>query len=154
MEAGCADAAFEKEAKVVDVKIIHSTVTGTNDVSTAVMNLVGKVGVIYIPNDNTAISAFESIVKITNKYKMAVFTADPESVTRGALGCIAHNQYNLGKKTGELIIQYLIDHKSIEQLGIQKPDRIELTLNLKTASSIGIPLPQDLVRKATFLIKE
>ncbi len=145
---------FEKEANSMGLTVIRSTVANTNDVSTAVANFAGKTNVIYIPNDNTVISAFESVITVANRYKMAVFTADPESVARGALGSVAYNQYDIGRKTGELIVEYLIDHKPISEIGVQKPKKIELVLNLKTAKALGISLPSDLVRKATFTIHD
>ncbi|MBX9977230.1 MAG: ABC transporter substrate-binding protein [Alphaproteobacteria bacterium] len=144
---------FEEEAANHTIKIIRSTVTGTNDVSAATMNLVGKVDVIYIPNDNTVISAFDSVIHVTNKNNIPVFTADTDSVTRGAIGAIAHNQYSIGQKTAEMILKHIKDYAPISTLGIQKPDTIELTLNQKVASLLGITLPKDLVGKAKYIVK-
>lgn len=145
---------FEKEAETLGIKILRATVTGTNSVTTAVSNLVGKVKAIYIPNDNTVIAAFESVLKVTHKYKIAVFTADPESVHKGALASIAHNQYAIGRKTGEMVVQYIKGEKSIEALGVQHALKADLTLNLKTAEIIGVDIPEDTLHNVNYLVKE
>jgi putative ABC transport system substrate-binding protein len=145
---------FERDANSMGISVIRVTVATTNDVGAATMNCVGKADVIYIPNDNTVISAFESVINIAHRHKIAVFTADPESVTRGALGCIAYNQYDIGRKTGEMIVKHIIEHTPLDQLGVKHPDKMEMILNLKTAASLGLTIPQALIQAATFTIHD
>eukprot|EP01037_Dinobryon_pediforme_P015593 gene15593-15740_t len=51
----------------------------TTEVSTAAKSLVNKVDAIYIPNDNTLISALDAVLKVSQEHKIPVFSSDPES---------------------------------------------------------------------------
>lgn len=135
---------FEHEAKKQGFLVTHATVMGTNNVGTSTSHLIGKVDAIYIPNDNTVISAFDSVIAITQRYKVPVFTADPDSVKKGALASIAYNQYEIGTKTGDMILDLLQNHTSPHELGIQTPSRIETAVNIDTARHLTVSIPKDL----------
>ncbi len=144
---------FEAEAKKNDLTIIRATISSTNDVSSATNSLIGKVDAIYIPNDNTTISALESVLKITNNNKLPVFTADPQSVSRGAIASISHNQYDLGRQTGLLAMSYLSGEHAISVMGVQTPKNIELVINLKVAHTFGIELDDNLLKRSTYTLR-
>jgi len=144
---------FTEEAASQGFKVIESTISSTNDVNAATASLVGKVDAIYLPNDNTVISALESVLKLASKNSMPVFTADPQSVSRGALACIAHNQYEMGKQTGMMAVAYLKGEYSLSQMGVQRPKIVELVINLKSAQSLGITPSKALLKRATYTIQ-
>ena len=135
---------FEAEAKKQGLQIIHATVMGTNNVGTSASHLIGRVDALYIPNDNTVISAFDSVIALTQRHKLPVFTADPDSVKKGALASVAYNQYEIGTKTGDMVIELLHHHKSPEELGIQTPQTVETAVNLDTARHLTVSIPKEL----------
>lgn len=144
---------FEAEGKNHGFIIIRSTISSTNDVSAATNSLMGKVDAIYIPNDNTTISALESVLKITNKNNIPVFTADPQSVSRGAIASISHNQYEIGRQTGLMALSYLTGEHAISALGVQTPQNVELVINIKAARTLGIEFDDNLMKRSTYTIR-
>jgi len=97
--------AFEDEAHTY--KILKAPAVKTVDVLESGKKLAPQVDLLYIPNDNTVVSAIEAVVQVANQANIPVFTSDPESLERGATAALAHDQYDIGVKTGELIVRIL-----------------------------------------------
>lgn len=146
-------AIFIKKAKAAGIRVIEVSVNSTNNVPAGLASLIDKVDALYLPNDNTVVSAFDGIVTVANNNKLPIFASDPQSVARGALACIAYDQYAVGLKTGELIVDHLQKNIPLYKLGIQKPAQTEMILNLKAAKTLGIQIPKALMDKANFIIK-
>lgn len=145
---------FEKAALDLGMRIHKATASSTNNVGSATQSLIAKgVRAIYIPNDNTVISALESVLHATTITKTPIITADPESVQRGALASIAHDQYEIGRETGRMILEFLKEGKPLKQLGVRTPKETVLSLNLDLARQSNITIPEGLAKKAKFLVK-
>jgi hypothetical protein len=64
-------------------EVIEATVSKSSDVYQATKSLVGRVDAVFIPTDNTVVSALESAVKVCTQTQLALFCADVDSVKRG-----------------------------------------------------------------------
>ena len=102
----------EAEIKASGGKIILSAAASTVAVNQATTYLIDKVDAIYLPNDNTVISALTSVLKITQEHKIPVFSSDPESVERGCTAAVASDQYAIGTQAGKMIIRLLNGEKT------------------------------------------
>ncbi|MBY0281499.1 MAG: ABC transporter substrate-binding protein [Alphaproteobacteria bacterium] len=135
----------------LNISVVRVTAPTTRDVSTATKSLVGKVDAIYIPDDNTCISALDAVLKISQEHKIPVFSADPESVERGCLATLAPNQYEIGRQAGKMIIAVL-QGKSVEKIPLEKASALTLVLNQESARHLGITFPQNILTKANKII--
>jgi len=138
---------LDKVCTAQGIRLLSSTVSSTTDVVTATRALVGRVEAIYVPNDNTVVSALMSLLQITQEHKIPVFSADPESVGRGCLASLSHNQYQLGRQTGEMVLRYL-KGTPLKDLSPAYGKVTELALNPKVAQTLGITIPEELTQKA------
>lgn len=139
---------FEKECIKLGLILVKSAVSSTNDVANAARNLISKgIHAIFIPNDNTVVSALESVLRVTNAHQIPIFTGDPESVERGALGSVAFGQYEIGLDTGDMVVSFLKGEK-IRDLGVKKSSKEILTLNPDVAKNFGIEIPKSLLIQA------
>jgi putative ABC transport system substrate-binding protein len=129
------------------IRLIRSPASSTTDVVTATRALVGRVDALYIPNDNTVVSALMSLLQVAQEHKIPVFSADPESVGRGCLASLSHNQYQLGRQTGELVLRYL-KGTPVKELLPAYGKKTELVFNLKVAETLGITIPEEIKQKA------
>ena len=129
------------------IEIITSTAGKTTEVSSAVNKLVGKVEAIFISNDNTALAAFGIITKTALAAKIPVFVSDTDMVENGALAALGPNQYELGKQTASMLIRILNGTKA-KDIAIEFPQKIELVLNQKIASELGIKFSDDMLTRA------
>jgi putative ABC transport system substrate-binding protein len=139
--------AFFKElqdmAPSLGIHLIAATASRTSEVAAAAESLVGRVEAVYIPNDNTAVSAIESIVRVGIHHQLPVFAGDSGSVLRGAVGAAGYNRIQLGKTAGNQVVQFLKNPDLKEYpVAIQHP--IEMTLNRKALSKMGLLTPPNL----------
>lgn len=142
---------LEKKCTELTITLIKAPVSSTVEAPTATRTLIGKVEAIYIPTDNTVASALDAVIQVAKANNVPLFCADPESVGRGCLASLAHNQYQLGRQTGEMILRFLTDQKLPQpEYGI----KLELTINIDSAKQLGITIPDDVLKKASQLYKD
>ncbi|MDP3371701.1 MAG: ABC transporter substrate-binding protein [Candidatus Paracaedibacteraceae bacterium] len=134
---------IEKELQKFGGKIILSPATSTVSVNQAVSYLVGKVDAIYLPNDNTVVSALTSVLKITHTHKIPVFSSDPESVKAGCTAAVAPDQYAIGVQAAKMIIRILNGEKT-DTIPVEKSLKINEYVNEKVSDHmvLGSPQPQ------------
>lgn len=132
---------IEKELKRFGGKVILSPATSTVSVSQAVSYLVGKVDAIYLPNDNTIVSALTSVLKITHAHKIPVFSSDPESVKAGCTAAVAPDQYAIGVQAAKMIIRILNGEKA-DAIPVEKSLKINEYVNEKRFDHMVLGPPQ------------
>jgi putative ABC transport system substrate-binding protein len=134
-------------AKELKLDLVDATVTNSGEVFAASQTLVGRVDGIYTIQDNTVISALESVIKVANKNGIPVLVPGSPSVERGGLATIGTSYYDLGKIAGEQALRILRGTKPSE-IPVSYAKDFDIYLNQKTADEIGIKFPEDLVKKA------
>jgi len=135
------------EAPKVGLKTIDATVASSNDVLNAAQSLVGRADAIYVPQDNTVVSAFDAVMKVANANKLPVFAGAPEQVQAGAILTVAYSQEDMGIQIGKLMAQVLRGANP-GSLAPQQPDKTELDLNKKAAGQLGLTIPDTLLKQA------
>lgn len=142
----------KKSAKEMGIDIFEATVTNSSGVLLAAKSLVGKVDGIYIPTDNTVVSALESVLQVAYDNKLPVITGDTDSVVRGSLASLGMNYYKLGLQTGEIVYKVLQGANPAET-PVETLKDLELFINNKTAEKIGVKVPENMLKKAAKVIK-
>ncbi len=137
-------ARLKKAAGLLGFNIIEATATRTADVALTAKYLTSKVEAILIPNDNTIISALESVLKPALQNHIPVFTSDPDSVKKGALGAIANDQYDVGRMTGKIVAQ-ILHGKPAEEIPIKAVQIAKRYINQKMAGFFGLQTSADIL---------
>lgn len=133
-----------KEVAVgMGLTIVEATVTGTADVMQATESLVSKVDAVYVPTDNTVVTAADAVLKVTDKNKIAVIAGESSVVDKGGLGTIGINYKNLGKQTGEMALKVLKGSKPAD-MPIESQKEFDTVINKTNAALLGITIPDDL----------
>jgi putative tryptophan/tyrosine transport system substrate-binding protein len=127
--------------------MVEATASKSSDVLAAAQSLVGKVDAIYVPNDNTFVSALESVIKVGIDNRIPVYAGDTDSVKRGAIATVGFDYIDVGKQAGQLVLKVLAGAKpsDIPVEGVAKGD---LYVNPTSASKMGVEIPKDLIAKA------
>lgn len=136
-------AAMEK----MGVKLIEAHISSSSEVMQAAQSLVGRVDAIHITSDNTAVSAFESIVKVCNENNIPLFAGDRDSTARGAVAAYGLDYFKIGYTAGK---------KAARILKGENPGEVEaglasgfsLWVSLKHAKAQGLELPSTLIQVA------
>jgi len=140
---------FQEEAK--DYKILTASTPTTNEVAGALRSLIGKIDVLYIPMDNTVVSAYEVVGKIAADQKLPIIASDPDTVKRGALAAIGYNHYNVGQISGQQVLE-ILGGKKAGDIPVTAPTTYELTLNMKTAKVLDITVTPELLQQVDELV--
>ncbi len=85
---------LKKLSSEMGFKVVGATASKTADVYQAAKSMVGRVDAIFIPTDNTIISALESVLKVGIQNRLPVFTADVDSVARGSVAAMGFDYYD------------------------------------------------------------
>jgi len=133
------------------IKVIKQTASKTAEIPQAAVKLAQEADAIFISNDNTALSALQSVIKAARGRGIPVYVSDTDAVELGAVAALGPNQYEVGKQTGGLIAQ-ILDGEPVDSLEISYPRQKNLYLNLDAARSAGIIIPQDVLRQASKVI--
>lgn len=127
-----------------DIKIRSISVHNSCEVIAAVKTLASKVDMIYIPSDNTVWPALESLTETAKSYGIPVFSSDPDSAKRGVTIALGYAQYDLGKTVAKQIKQILEDRKTIAEVPVQQPERIQLYVNKSMLTALKLTVPENL----------
>jgi len=129
-------------------KVIEATAARTADVYQAAKSLVGRADAIFIPTDNTIVSALESVIKVGIQNQLPVFAADVDSVARGAVAAMGFDYYKHGVQTGAMARRILAGAKPAE-IPVEFQQDLELHINARYAKLMGIVPPKALLDQAT-----
>lgn len=138
-----------KEAIAGKIDYIDSQVASSHQVSQAVESLIGKVDAIYIPSDNVVYSAMPKLVQMSRKYKLPVFSSDPDSVKSGVFACIGYTQYEVGRTAGKLLVQVFNGERNLK---VKKPAKAQIFINAKTAKIMGFETPEEILGIKTDIV--
>lgn len=131
--------------------VVEATATKSADVQAATRSLVGKADVIYVPLDNTIVSALESVAAVGAQNDLPVYAADTNSVERGAMASIGFNYYDVGRQTGEVVVRVLRGEKPGD-IPVRLAAGTDLVVNPAAAEAMGVTLPEAVVSRATKVI--
>lgn len=145
-------ALIEAEAPKVGMSVTIAAATKSGDVLAAARSLVGKVDAIYIPTDNTVVSAFEAVVKVGNDASIPVLAGDTDSVKRGAVAAAGFNYYDIGRQTGHMVVKILKGSKP-GAMAVEGVAKSELYVNLAAAKAQGVTLSDALIGEAKEVIR-
>ncbi len=143
---------FSKIAESKGIKVITASAPSSGDVLMATRSLVGKVQAIYVTTDNTIVSAFESVVKVGIDAQIPVFAGDTDSVKRGAAAALGFNYYDIGRQTGQILLDVLKGKKPGD-IDVQGVDKTALHVNPKSAAKMGLKLSDAFIKEAVKVIE-
>ena len=143
---------LEKLCPKFDLTLVKQTASKTADVAQSAAKLAESSEAIFISNDNTALSAMQSIIKAANEATIPVFVSDTDAIGSGAVAALGPNQYQVGWQTGKMIVRIVQDSGSALP-AVEFPESTELYLDLNAAKKLGINVPQDIVKQAAKIIE-
>lgn len=133
-------------------KTVEATASKTADVYQAAKSLVGRADAVFIPTDNTIISALESVLKVGVQNKLPIFAADVDSVKRGAVAAMGFDYYKHGYQTGA-IAERILNGEKAEDIPVQFQKDLQLHINADFSEQMGLTPPEVLLKQATKVYK-
>lgn len=139
---------LKKATSAAGVEVVEASVSSVNDIQQAVASLKGKVGGLYLPTDNIIASAVPVLMKSVFEAGIPTVAGEGGMVRAGILASIAVDYYTLGKMTGAMGADILDGKKKPADMPIQSQKAEKVLVNLKTAETMGIQIPEDILKTA------
>jgi putative ABC transport system substrate-binding protein len=139
-------------AKQLGFTMVEAVVGNSSEVLQAAQSLQGRVDAIYVPTDNTVVSALESVIMVAERAKIPLIVGEGDSVRRGGLITLGIDYYRLGRQTGDMAARVFKGAKPAA-MPIEYQDELSLIVNLQAAQRMGVTIPSDLLAKADEVIR-
>lgn len=133
--------------------VVEAAAPNTGAVQSAAQSLVGRADAIYVSTDNTIVSAIEAVVSVGRENDLPVFTGDTDSVGRGSIASIGFDYYEVGRRTGELVLQVL-EGRSAGDIPVAFAQGTNLVVNPAAAEAMGVTLPEAVLARAIEVVEE
>jgi putative ABC transport system substrate-binding protein len=141
-----------KEYLKEKIEVVEASVASSNEVQMAAQSLAGRVDAVFMPQDNTVMTAVEALIKVCQDYDVPLYTGDTESVRKGALATLGNDEYDCGRQGAILVSRILKGEKAGEVV----PEEIRkrtLLINYSVADKYGVSIPQAVLDRADEVIK-
>ncbi|MCR4420135.1 MAG: ABC transporter substrate-binding protein [Clostridia bacterium] len=138
----------KEAAPELGYELVEAVVTNSSDVLQAARTLADKVDGIYVPTDNTVVSALESVISVAEEKDLPLVVGEGDSVKRGGLATVGIDYYQLGRQTGEMAIRILEQGAKPQDMPIEAQKEYQLILNKKAAANMGVTLSESLLSRA------
>lgn len=143
---------FKEAAEEQGVDVVEGPAHKSSEVQAAARSLVGEADAMYVPTDNTIVSALESLIAVAEENDLPLVSGDTDSVERGTLASVGFDYYELGKKTGEVVLRVL-DGENPGEIPVSYAQGTDLVVNRKAAEAMGVELPDAVVQRASKVIE-
>ncbi|MEW6357127.1 MAG: ABC transporter substrate-binding protein [Planctomycetota bacterium] len=137
---------FEKEG----TRLEEISITNSNEVYQAAQVLTQRgIDVLWISGDNTALLAFEGIVKAASSARLPLVINDFEFMEKGALAACGIGWYEPGHAAGVLAARVLLGEKP-STMPMQNLAEKRIAVNFAAAETLGVAFPADVLKEARF----
>ncbi len=136
------------------MKLIEITGTTTPEILSALNSVISEIDAIYIGTDNTTASCIEAVGNMAINAKVPIISGDIDIARGGGTIGFGFNYYLTGREGGKLVYDVLLGKAPSEiESGLVDKDSLNLYVNLDRAEKMDIRIPDSLISKATFIVK-
>jgi putative tryptophan/tyrosine transport system substrate-binding protein len=128
----------KKLAEAKGAKLVEVSVANTSEVKQAAESLVGRVDAIYVPTDNTVVTALDSVISVANSKKIPLFVGELDSMKKGAVAASGFNYYDIGYQSGLMAVDILTGKKKASEINVELPSSLKLVINKGAAEAQGL----------------
>jgi len=140
-------------AHAVGIEFIPTNVSTESDIDEAFMRLSQQqVGAVYISGDSFLMAQRERLVALAARFKLPASYFARDFVEVGGLMSYASNHTDMYRQAGTYVGRILNGEKPAD-LPVLQPTRFELVINLRTAKTLGIVVPQSILLRTDEVIE-
>lgn len=143
----------KKIAKDLGMEIRAVGVNNINDIPQGVNSLISKVDGFYTITDNIVASAINLISMAANDRKMVTIGAEEAHVKGGILMTDGLSYYELGRQTGRMAKEILVDGKNPADMPVETLANTTKVVNEKTMKNLKLQKELPVFDGATFIEK-
>ncbi len=140
-------------ADELGMTLIEASADTSANVLQAAQSLAGRVDAIYVPTDNTVVSAIESVIIVAEDNDIPLIVGEEGGVRAGALATVGIDYYELGRQTGRMALKIIKGEAQAETMPVETQKDTRLIINANAAEAMGVEIPAEL-RDTAFEIIE
>ncbi|WP_084604547.1 ABC transporter substrate-binding protein [Desulfonatronum thioautotrophicum] len=140
------------ETDKAGITLEEATVARSSDVFQSARSLVGRAQAVYVPTDNTVVSAFEALAKVCQDNKLPLYAADVDSVPRGAVAALGFDYFEHGRQAGAMAAR-IFRGAEPATTPVETQQDLKLHINLPAARAMGVTIPQAVLDRAVKIIE-
>lgn len=140
-------------AAELGLTIVEATAGNSSEVLQAAQSLQGRVDAIYVPTDNTVVSALESVVGVAERAGIPLIAGEADSVAKGALATVGIDYYKLGRQTAD-IAHRVLQGENPAHIPIEYLNEQSVVLNAGAARRMKVDIPESVRARAVRIIEE
>jgi putative tryptophan/tyrosine transport system substrate-binding protein len=136
-----------------ETQLVPVEVDDERDLPQLARRLVRQVDALWVvPGTVTSLDAFQFLLKLSFEHRVPLVVDAPAAVRSGALLAITPDPVDLGRQAARLA-GYMISGEALPPDKLFYPDMSNLAINLRTARSLGIRVPEILVEFASMTVQ-
>ena len=145
--------AAEKSARQLKLDVLEYPVKTAREFKSSLTQMEVNAGdAIFQIADDLVESQGSVLLEEAKKRKMATMFHSEVWANKGSLAAYGPNYYEMGRQAADLV-QKILKGAHPKDLGVAHANKFDLAINLRTASSIGLKVPPELLKKADKVIR-
>ena len=125
--------------KAAGIETIIKGISSTNDVQDTTRSLMSQAEVLFIPADNTIVSAINLVTDLSKEMKVPVVGGAVDVVDDGVLFTYGADFEALGRQTAKLAIR-IMNGEKIGDIPAEQPEVLNVVVNEEMAKSLNIDI--------------
>jgi putative ABC transport system substrate-binding protein len=144
---------FEAEPRSIAVEVTAAPVRDTAEIETTIAKLGREPGGgLIVAPDAFTIVHHQLFIRLAQQHRLPAVYAYRAYVAQGALMSYGPDPYDLFRRSASYVDRILKGAKPAD-LPVQQPTKFELAINLKTAKTLGLQIPDRLLAIADEVIE-
>jgi putative tryptophan/tyrosine transport system substrate-binding protein len=142
----------EEAAAKLALQIMPLDIKSAEEIAPAIETLKGRAQALYVVGDPLVADNQIQINTLALAARLPTMHGSRSYIASGGLLSYGPNYSDLFRRAGDYVDKILKGAKPAD-LSVELPTRIELIVNLKTAKSIGLPIPESFLLRADEVIE-
>lgn len=137
-------------ADALGFQLLAARVSSHKEVPAALRGLLGKIDALWMVPDDTVVTpeSFRFLLLTAFENNLPFITVSDIFVEAGALASLSPDYTDVGRQGCQLATDIESGRLQPEEVMVVPPTKVNLAINLKTASKIGLTLPPEMVQSA------
>jgi len=143
----------ELAARQLALEIVSAKVQASADLEAAFVSLVkARTNALYVVEGPVLINLREAVVKLAAKHRLPSIAPLREFAEAGGLIAYGPSLADMFRRAATYVDKILRGAKPAD-IPVEQPTKFELVINLKTAQTLGLTIPQSLLLRADEVIR-
>jgi len=149
-KTGAMVAEARSTAATLGFQLLGAPVSTPKEVPAALRSLLGKIDALWMVPDDTVVTpeSFKFLLLTAFENNLPFVTVSDIFVEAGALASLSPDYTDVGRQGCQLATDLGSGRLRLAEAMVVPPAKVNLAINLKTASKIGLTLPSEIIQSA------